>query len=50
MDSYYEVNEPNILRSDVLTVGSGLIGAVYARSIIDSDDTIHVLMVDTGEQ
>ncbi|KAI1733361.1 pyranose 2-oxidase [Xylaria scruposa] len=38
------------LESDVLIVGSGPIGAVYARTIADSDKSIRILMVEMGEQ
>ncbi|KAI1322379.1 pyranose 2-oxidase [Xylariaceae sp. FL0255] len=39
-----------MLDTDVLIVGSGPIGAVYARSIIDADPGIRVMMVEIGEQ
>ncbi|KAI0876047.1 pyranose 2-oxidase [Hypoxylon argillaceum] len=39
-----------ILSSDVLIVGSGPIGAVYARSLINADQNIKVHMVEMGEQ
>ena len=50
MDSYRTVNGQNALETGVLIVGSGLIGAVYARKIIDADKDIKVLMVDIGDQ
>jgi ribulose 1,5-bisphosphate synthetase/thiazole synthase len=50
MNSNAESSERRILESDVLIVGSGPIGAVYARTIIDAHKGIHVLMVDMGEQ
>ena len=40
----------NPLEPDVLIVGSGPIGAVYARKLIDAKQDINVLMVDIGEQ
>lgn len=40
----------NVLESDVLIVGSGPIGAVYARTILNADDSINVLMIEMGEQ
>lgn len=39
-----------LLEPDVLIVGSGPIGAVYARKLVDADKDIKVLMVDIGEQ
>lgn len=50
MDSYNVVNARNPLEPDVLIVGSGPIGAVYARKLIDANKDIKVLMVDIGEQ
>ncbi|KAI0452499.1 pyranose 2-oxidase [Xylaria acuta] len=38
------------LESDVLIIGSGPIGAVYARIISDSDESIRILMIEMGEQ
>jgi ribulose 1,5-bisphosphate synthetase/thiazole synthase len=38
------------LESDVLIIGSGPIGAVYARTISDSDKNIRILMIEMGEQ
>lgn len=35
---------------DVLIVGSGLLGAVYARTIYDADRSIRILMIDIGAQ
>ena len=43
-------SDGNALETDVLIVGSGPIGAVYARTLIDADEGINVLMVDIGEQ
>jgi arachidonate 5-lipoxygenase len=39
-----------MLKSDVLIVGSGPIGAVFARTLFDADNDTTVLMVDMGEQ
>lgn len=50
MSAYNEVDGRGALEADVLIVGSGPIGVVYARTIIDADKSIKVLMVDTGEQ
>lgn len=50
MDTHNGLNEQKTLESDVLIIGSGPIGAVYARTITDADKNIHVLMVDMGEQ
>ncbi|KAH1400983.1 hypothetical protein KXX64_001846, partial [Aspergillus fumigatus] len=50
MSAYNEVDGQRALEADVLIVGSGPIGAVYARTIIDADKSINVLMVDMGEQ
>jgi len=50
MNSQYEVDGRNALECDVLVVGSGPIGAVYAWTLVDADKTIKVLMVDIGEQ
>jgi ribulose 1,5-bisphosphate synthetase/thiazole synthase len=50
MSAYNEVDGRRALEADVLIVGSGPIGAVYARTIIDADESINVLMVDMGEQ
>lgn len=36
------------LRSDVLIVGSGPVGATYARKLVDAG--IKVLMVEMGDQ
>jgi pyranose oxidase len=41
---------PKTLQTDVLIVGSGPIGATYARTIINEDANIKVLMVEMGEQ
>lgn len=38
------------VQTDVLIVGSGLIGAVFARKITDANVNSKVLMVDIGEQ
>ena len=38
----------NVLETEVLVVGSGLIGATYTRKLVDAG--IKVLMVDIGEQ
>ena len=50
MNSYDAVDARKPLRPDVLIVGSGPIGAVYARKLIDANKHIKVLMVDIGEQ
>ena len=50
MNAYDGIEARNPLEPDVLIVGSGPIGAVYARKIIDADKDIKVLMVDIGEQ
>ncbi|KAF1735903.1 Pyranose 2-oxidase [Beauveria bassiana] len=39
-----------VVHTDVLVVGSGLIGAVYARTISDAIQDVKILMVDIGEQ
>ena len=44
------VNRQRTLGTDVLIIGSGPIGAVYARTITDSDPKVNVLMVEMGEQ
>lgn len=48
MDSYSVVRDA--LEPDVLIVGSGPIGAVYARKLVDANKDIRVLMVDIGDQ
>ena len=48
MDSYSVAEDA--LEPDVLIVGSGPIGAVYARKLVDAGKDIRVLMVDIGEQ
>jgi arachidonate 5-lipoxygenase len=50
MEDYHVAGGLNGLEPDVLIVGSGPIGAVYARKLIDADEDIKVLMVDIGEQ
>jgi pyranose oxidase len=50
MISHHVFNGRNAREPDVLIVGSGPIGAVYARKLIDADKDIKVLMVDIGEQ
>ncbi|KAK6337135.1 hypothetical protein TWF718_009919 [Orbilia javanica] len=44
----YQSPTPTTLHTDVLIVGSGPIGAVYARNLVDAGHK--VLMVDAGEQ
>jgi ribulose 1,5-bisphosphate synthetase/thiazole synthase len=50
MNGHYETNRRKMLKSDVLIVGSGPIGAVFARTLFDADNDTTVLMVDMGEQ
>lgn len=50
MNFHNEMSGQNVLESDVLIVGSGPIGAVYARTILNADDSINVLMIEMGEQ
>ena len=50
MNSDHAVDGRDALEPDVLIVGSGPIGAVYARKLIDADEHIKVLMADIGEQ
>ncbi|GIC92890.1 uncharacterized protein Aud_009365 [Aspergillus udagawae] len=50
MSAQNEVDGRRTLETDVLIVGSGPIGAVYARTITDADKSINVLMVDMGVQ
>ncbi|KAF2421214.1 hypothetical protein EJ08DRAFT_672993 [Tothia fuscella] len=50
MNAHDKINKAAPLQADVLIVGSGLIGAVYARTIIDDDPNINVLMVELGKQ
>ena len=46
----YHVVGQRTLNPDVLIVGSGLIGVVYARKLIDRNKNLKVLMVDIGSQ
>lgn len=50
MSFHNEMSGQNVVESDVLIVGSGPIGAVYARTILNADNSISVLMVEMGEQ
>jgi ribulose 1,5-bisphosphate synthetase/thiazole synthase len=50
MSAQNAVDGRRTIETDVLIVGSGPIGAVYARTILDADKSINVLMVDMGEQ
>lgn len=50
MNSYKVDDAREPLEPDVLIVGSGPTGAVYARKIIDANKDIKVLMVDIREQ
>ncbi|GAB0139046.1 hypothetical protein EsDP_00007262 [Epichloe bromicola] len=49
MNFHNDMSGQNVLESDVLIVGSGPIGAVYARTILNADDSLNVLMVEMGE-
>lgn len=49
MNSYDVVDARNPLEPDVLIIGYGPIGAVYARKLIDANIDIKVL-VDIGKQ
>lgn len=45
---YETKNEVEVIQTDVLVVGSGPIGATYARKLIDAGHK--VLMVEAGSQ
>ncbi|KAK0126901.1 hypothetical protein ONS96_006466 [Cadophora gregata f. sp. sojae] len=50
MNSHHGKNKEVSQEPDVLIIGSGPIGAVYVRKLIDADKDIKILMVDMGEQ
>ncbi len=46
----FNINGQRTSSTNVLIIGSGPIGAVYARTVINADPNINVLMVEMGEQ
>lgn len=50
MGTYFRTKQGGDIETDVLIVGSGPIGAVYARCLADADESIKILMIDMGEQ
>ena len=40
----------SVYEPDVLIVGSGPVGATYARLLLENDPTIEVIMVEMGAQ
>lgn len=50
MSAYNEVDGQQALEADVLIIRSSPISTVYARTIINANKSINMLMVDIGEQ